>query len=188
MPEDFGPTLACSAYNQDVVICDLRGRATVQALDTRRAEKVGRVSETTDNGVERGLGSRVDGVLRNIRIGGGLVGAAVTVGFFSKEVQRTLALPPLLKNDLYLSFLLLTFLLIGSWFLCALMHVEQMGKWSDPVNYQPPEEVIRIVAFAAVFIALIYATREALAFGIVYTIYVLMNLFTMLHLVRKRRK
>jgi hypothetical protein len=93
-----------------------------------------------------------------------------------------LGLPPMLQNDLYLMLLLLVFLLAGSWFLCALMHVEQMQKWTDPVNYRPPEEVIRIVAFAAVFIAMIYAARGALSFGIVYLIYVVMNLFTMRHL------
>jgi hypothetical protein len=144
--------------------------------------EVGPVGEAANNGTGEGLGSRVDGVLRNIRIGGGLVGAAVTIGFFTKEVQRILGLPPMLQNDLYLVLLLLVFLLAGSWFLCALMHVEQMQKWTDPVNYQPPEEVIRIVAFAAVFIGMIYAARGALSFGIVYLIYVVMNLFTLRHL------
>jgi hypothetical protein len=139
------------------------------------------MSQTDDQG-EQGLGARADPVLNSIRIGGFLVGCAVTIGFFTKEVQRILALPPLLKNDFYLVLLLLTFLLIGSWFLCALMHVEQMKKWADAPNYYPPEEVVRVVAFAVVFIVLIYSARAPLAFGISYAIYSFMNLFTMRHL------
>jgi hypothetical protein len=66
----------------------------------------------TDDRPEQGLGSRVTGVVQNIRIGAGLVGAAVTVGFFTTEVQRIRALPLLVRNYLYLGLLLLIFLLI----------------------------------------------------------------------------
>jgi hypothetical protein len=57
-----------------------------------------------------------------------------------------------------------------------------MKNWADPVNYQPPEEVIRVIIFAVAFIALIYAARNPLAFGAVYLTYTVMNLFTMRHL------
>lgn len=63
------------------------------------------------DGRSQGLNSRVVGVAQNIRMAGALVAAAVSVGLFSKEVQRILALPPLLRNDLYLALLALVFLL-----------------------------------------------------------------------------
>jgi hypothetical protein len=140
------------------------------------------LSSATDDRREQGLSSRLSGVAQNIHIGAALVGAAVSLGFFTKEVQRIAALPPLLRNGLYLALLALVLLLIGSWIWCALKHVEQMGKWADAIGYYPPEEVIVVFGFAILFIALIYTASNVLAFGAIYLVYTVVNLFTMRHL------
>jgi hypothetical protein len=135
-----------------------------------------------DNATDNRLSPRLTGVAQNIRIAGALVGTAVTFGYFTKEVQRVFALPPLLRNVLYLGLLALTLLLVGSWIWCAWKHVDQMGQWADPIGYYPPEEVTVVFAFAILFIALIYVASNVLAFGAVYLVYAVANLFTMRHL------
>ena len=110
-------------------------------VDSTNVWGAGPMGEIADNGTGQGLGSRVEAVVRNIRSGGGLVGAAVTIGLFTKEVQRILGLPPMMRNDLYLVLLVLVFLLVGSWFLCALTHVEQMQKLTDPSTISRPKRL-----------------------------------------------
>jgi len=142
----------------------------------------GSLAGETPNRPERDLGSRSADVKKSIAIAKWILGAAGTGGLAEPEVRRILAAPASLANWLCLILMLLVALQVGSWVYCASDHLNKMSRWASPSNYQPPPELIRIVAFAALFIAMFYAARNPLAFGAFYVVYAVLNLLTMRHL------
>jgi len=137
------------------------------------------------NFVKGDLGKRASRIKRAVTWGTDLVLGVVGLGFLKSEIQRISALPHDINNYAYIGLLVAVLLLMGGWILVAHKESDIIGEWLDPLGYTPPDEMLVALGFALILVALVYASRNAVAFGIVYSVYAMGNLFAVIHLRRQ---
>lgn len=104
----------------------------------------------------------------------GIVTASLGMGLFVYEVQRIRALQADSMNYAYLALFLLTGILIFLWIWATQRELNLLFEWLDPERFVPPsslKETLLILFFAVLLTALLFAARNPLAYGIIFTAY-----------------
>ena len=118
---------------------------------------------------------------RALSLGTRVVAGVVGIGFFKSEVQRIESLPPDITNRLYLALLAATLLLTAGWILVGDKELGILCEWLDPKAYEPPDETLVILGIAVALILLFFAARNAVWFGVTYSVYTAINLAAVIH-------
>jgi hypothetical protein len=113
-------------------------------------------------------------IVKARKLGVGLLMAFFALGMVISEFQRLVTRPlsPLLFA--YLSLFLLTAGLAYIWIWSTEMEVDQLFHWLDPQGYTVPstlKETAMILSIAVLLIGLLFASRDPLFYGLVFTSY-----------------
>lgn len=125
--------------------------------------------------------ARNQAIVKARKTGVGLLMAFFAVGMVVSEFQRlaTRPLSPMLVA--YLGLFLLTAVLAYLWIASSESELDQLMDWLDPKNYAFPstfKETLLILLIAAFLIALLFASRDPLAYAAVFTAYSAVALFS----------
>lgn len=104
----------------------------------------------------------------------GIVTALLGVELFVSEIKRIRGLQPDPMNYAYLALLLLTGVLIFLWIWATQKELNLLFDWLDPERYVPPsslKETLLILFFGIVLTSLLFAARDPLLYGLVFTLY-----------------
>ena len=113
--------------------------------------------------------------------GVGLITALLGLGMFISEVKRMQTLSSDPMNYAYLALFILSGALIFLWIWATQKELDLLFEWLDPERYEPPsslKETILIIGFAILLIGLLFASRDQLLFGLVFTLYSFILIFT----------
>ncbi len=118
----------------------------------------------------------------------GIITAALGLGLFVSEVKRIWHLPNDLNNWAYLALFLVCGSLVLVWIWCTQKELDLLFEWMDPQRYEPPsdlKETAAIVGLGILLVALVFASRNPIAFGIVFTTYSIAIMLSVIHLNRE---
>jgi len=118
----------------------------------------------------------------------GLVTTLLGIGMFISEVERIRMISPNLMNYAYLALFLVCGILIFLWIWSTQKELNLLFEWLDPQQYDPPssfKETILILSFAVLLIGLLFASRNPLIFGCVFTLYNFAQIFAGKYLMRE---
>jgi hypothetical protein len=103
-----------------------------------------------------------------------LVTALLGLGIFVSEVERLRSLSLSMMDYTYLALFVLTGTLIFLWISASQNDLRLLFDWLDPERYEPPssfKEGNLIVILAILLIGLLFASRNPVLFGSVFTAY-----------------
>lgn len=110
-----------------------------------------------------------------------LIGTLIGLGLFVSELQKILKLPFDLMNCGYMALFAMTFLLIFFWIRSTERELDLFFDWLDPEKYEPPsdiKETLIILCLALFLVGLLFASRNPLLYGCLFTTYNLLNVFS----------
>jgi hypothetical protein len=116
--------------------------------------------------------------------GVGLVTACLGLGLFASEVTRIrdhLGDP---RSWAYLALFLMCGALVLIWIWCTQKELDLLFEWMDPQRYEPPsdlKETMTIVALGALLVILVFASRNPVLFGAVFTTYSVVIMIAIIH-------
>jgi len=109
-----------------------------------------------------------------------LILASVGITHFISEIQRIQEHPYDLMLYAYLALLLLTGILIILWYLATEKELDLLFKWLNPQSYDPPSDLTTtsvIVGVGLLLSMLIFASRNPLVYGSIFSIYSFVLIF-----------
>jgi hypothetical protein len=129
---------------------------------------------------QRDLRERSASLITARKWGVSLVCSLLGLGLFASEAKRISALPWDPSNLAYLVLLFTTGVLIFIWIWATQKEMDLLFDWMDPERYEPPsdfKETAIIISLGILLVGLIYAARDPVAYGIVFTAYSIFVLF-----------
>lgn len=118
---------------------------------------------------------------RHMNWGMGIITFLLGLGLFKTEVDRIISMPRSVVNILYLALFGATLLLTGGWMAVSNKELSILCEWFDPKEYELPDGFLISPLVALALIALLVAARNAVWFGVLYTIYTTLNLVAVLY-------
>lgn len=134
------------------------------------------------------LRERSKEIINARKLGIYLVTALIGIGMFISEAERILIISPNLMNYAYLGLFLVCGTLIFFWYWSTEKELSLLFEWLDPQKYDPPsslKETILILSFAVLLIGLLFASRNPVVFGCVFTLYNFVQIFAGKYLMRE---